>query len=230
MGEGFPEALHGVTIAGDPDGPSIVIRNRDGLLSLVQMGVLEIHPWGSTIDRIDRPDQLIFDLDPGPGITWEHIVESARYVRSFLDELGLVSFVKTSGGAGAHLVVPIQRRTDWAEAKAFTKAIADELARIAPRNFVATQVKHMRAGRIYIDFLRNQQGATAVGAYSTRARDGATVSTPLSWDELSASQPPADFNVRSVPRRLAQRAGDPWEGFRTLRQSITRAMRDALGL
>ena len=155
-------------------------------------------------------------------------MESARFVRKYVQDLGLESFVKTSGGAGAHLLIPIQRRSDWAEAKAFTKAIADSLARLAPRNFIATQVKHMRAGRIYIDFLRNQQGATAVGAYSTRARDVATVSTRLSWDELSPSRPPSAFNVRSVLKRMTQLTGDPWAGYWESRQSITKKMIDEL--
>src|SRR5690606_5711187 len=120
VGKGFPEAIKGVTIEGEEDeGPVIVIKDLAGLLSLVQFGVLEIHPWGAKADRPDRPDQLIFDLDPGPGIEWEHIVESARFLRKYLKDLGLESFVKTSGGKGAHLLVPIQRRSDWAEAKAF---------------------------------------------------------------------------------------------------------------
>jgi bifunctional non-homologous end joining protein LigD len=229
VGKGFPEAIKGVNIEGDDEGPVIVIRDLEGLLSLVQFGVLEIHPWGAKADRPDRPDHLIFDLDPGPGIEWEHIVESARFLRKYLSDLGLESFVKTSGGAGAHLLIPIQRRIDWTEAKAFTKAIADDLARIAPRNFVAIQTKAMRAGRIYIDYLRNQQGATAVGAWSTRAREAATVSTPLSWDELSPSRLPAEFNIRSVLRRVADLKSDPWEGFDTIRQSITKEMREAVG-
>ena len=192
------------------------------------MGVLEIHTWGCREDKPERPDHLVFDLDPGPGIVWEHVVASAKVVRDCLSRLGLESFVKTSGGKGLHVVVPLVRRSDWAEAKAFAKAIADDLVRMAPMNFVATMAKAQREYRIFIDYLRNQLGATSIAPYSTRARPGATVSTPLRWDELSPSLEPGELTVRTVPKRLARLEKDPWAGFRETRQSITADMKRAL--
>ncbi len=231
VGEGFPEAVRGFTVGeGKAQDHAILVDDLQGLVSLAQMGVLEIHAWGCRADDPGRPDRLIFDLDPGPGILWEHVVESARFVREYLERLGLASFVKTTGGKGLHVVLPLVRRCGWPEAKAFTKAVADAIVRIAPRNFVATMSKAQREQRIFIDSLRNQPGSTAVAAYSTRARNGATVSTPLTWDELSAKLDPRELNVRSVPRRLAHLGGDPWAGFRESRQSITAVIKRAVGL
>jgi bifunctional non-homologous end joining protein LigD len=224
--EGFPDPVRGVEIGDDH---AILIDDRDGLLSLVQMGVLEIHAWGCRLDNTDKPDYLTFDLDPGPGITWPDIVASAEFIRGKLDDLGLQSFVKTSGGKGLHVTVPLVRRTPWGEAKSFAHAVAQELVRIAPRNFVAVMTKAMRQQRIFIDYLRNQHGSTSIAPYSTRARNGATVSTPLSWDDLSPEVEPTAYNVRTVPPRLAT-IGDPWEGFRDVRQSITAKAKKKLGL
>jgi bifunctional non-homologous end joining protein LigD len=229
VGEGFPEAVRGITVGeGKSQDHAIVVGDVGGLVSLAQMGVLEIHAWGCRADDPGRPDRLIFDLDPGPGILWGDVVESALFVRRFLEGLGLRSFVKTTGGKGLHVVVPVVRKALWPEAKAFTKGVADALVKIAPRNFVATISKAQRDQRIFIDYLRNQPGATAVAAYSTRARNGATVSTPLAWDELTPKLDARALNVRSVPGRLAEMEADPWEGFGELRQSITAAMQRAV--
>lgn len=230
LGEGFPEAIHGVTVEDDPDGPSIVIRDKVGLLSLVQMGVLEIHPWGSQLDRIDEADRLIFDLDPGPGLKWGDVVGAAHFVHDYLTGLGLASFVKTTGGKGLHIVAPVDRPASWEEAKAFTHAVAKSLAAIAPRNFVAVMTKTLRKQRVFVDYLRNQRGATAVGPYSTRARDGACVSTPLSWGELTKEMTPDRFTVKTVPPRLESSACEPWKDFFVTHQSITQAMRQKVGL
>jgi bifunctional non-homologous end joining protein LigD len=229
LGKGFPEDIHEMPIPNDPD-LSMYVTDAKGLVSLVQMGVLEIHPWGCRMDNVDRPDRLIFDLDPGEGIEWEHIVASAHFLRKYLGDLGLESFVKTSGGKGIHVVVPIQRRSTWEEAKVFTRAIAQDIVRIAPRNFVAVANPPLRKQRIYIDYLRNTRGATAVGAYSTRAREGAMVSTPLTWDELTPETTPDKFTVRTVPLRLATPGSDPWAGIGDVKQSITSAMKDKLDI
>lgn len=229
LGEGFPEQLRGITVPrgrGGSEDHAIVIDDLEGLIALAQMGVLEIHRWGCRADRLDRPDHLVFDLDPGPGIEWAHIVAGAEVVRDVLAGLGLESFVKTSGGKGLHVVVPITRRTPWPQAKAFAKAVADHLVRMAPLNFVATMAKDQRKLRIFVDYLRNELGATAVAPYSTRAQAGATVSTPLSWPELSAGVRPRDLTVGTVPQRLA--APDPWADFHESRQSITAAMQKAI--
>jgi len=231
LGEGFPKALRGLTIGrGKGQDHAIAIDDVAGLVSLAQMGVLEIHSWGCREDNLEKPDHLVFDLDPGPGILWEHIIAGAKFVRDRLGDLGLTSFVKTSGGKGLHVVVPLMRRTGWVGAKAFAKAVADDIVRAAPMNFVATMAKSQRDNRIFIDYLRNQLGATSVAPYSTRARPGATVSTPLRWEELSAEKTPADHTVVTVPRRLAELAHDPWDGFHEMRQSITAPMRRAVGL
>jgi bifunctional non-homologous end joining protein LigD len=229
LGEGFPDGIFPLDLGEKGDEPGIVIRDVRGLLGLVQMGTLEIHPWGARDDNLEKPDLLIFDLDPGPGIEWAHCVASAVFVRDYLERLGLASFAKTSGGKGIHVVVPIVRRTSWTDAKAFTKAIADHIARLAPRNFVSTMTRALRENRVYVDYLRNQRGSTSVAAYSTRARDGAAVSTPLAWAELEASTTPLAFTVRTVPERLAAMEEDPWEGYGDLRQSVTAKMRGDLG-
>ncbi len=226
-GEGFPASIRGIAIGDDT---ALVIDGREGLIALAQMGALEIHAWGCREDDPERPDRLVFDLDPGPGIEWEHVVESARFVRRILEGAGLESFVKTTGGQGLHLVVPLVRRAGWEEAKEFCRAVAGRIVRIAPLNFTATITRARRDHRIFIDYLRNQRGATAVAAYSTRARTGATVSTPLAWEELSAAVAPGSFTVRTVPQRLAALDGDPWRGFREKRQSITAAARKSVGL
>ncbi len=220
---GFPEAIDGVDVPGE-ERPVVTIRDLEGLISLIQFGVLEIHPWGCRTDRIDRPDRLIIDLDPGPGIRWQDICASALVIRDVLTSFDLQSFCKTSGGAGMHLVIPVARRISWEDAKTFTHAIARRLSRMAPRNFTATQTKSAREGRIYIDFLRNQLGATAVGAWSTRARDEATVSMPLGWEDVAANINPLTLNARTVPDRVTAWTCDPWEGFFDVKQHVSAAM------
>jgi bifunctional non-homologous end joining protein LigD len=202
----------------------IAVDDLAGLISLVQMGVLEIHPWGSRGDRIDRPDRLIFDIDPAVDLTWNDVVEAARDVRERLDDLGLVNFARTTWGKGLHVVVPLGRRSSWEELKTFAKSFASALVHEQPKRYIAQSSKAKRAGKLYLDYLRNERGATAIASYSTRARPGATVAAPLSWDELSASLRPAQFNVQTVPERLRTMKQDPWKGFFDIRQAITRAM------
>jgi bifunctional non-homologous end joining protein LigD len=229
VGEGFPKGIRGTPIADQGvEEPYLALDDAAGLVGLAQMGVLEIHQWGSREDRLDHPDQFVLDLDPGPGIVWEHIVESARFVRAYLQSLELTSYVKTSGGNGVHVVVPLQRRRTWETVKRFAHAIAKDLAKQAPGNFVATIAKSRRENRIFVDYLRNQRGATAVAPYAVRARDQATVSAPLHWDELKPETPPETYTVASMHERLG--GPDPWQGFRASRQSITRAMEQTLGL
>jgi len=200
----------------DPaDGEGLLtIDGREGLLGLVQGGALEIHPWGSTIKAIEQPDMIIMDLDPGEGVAWTAVIEAAREVKARLETAGLSAFVKTSGGKGLHVVSPVTPKADWAQAKAFTKAIADAMASDDPARYVATVSKAKRRGKILIDYLRNGRGATAVAPYSTRARPGAAVSTPLDWDELGPDIGPAKFTVETLPARLADLRADPWADFR----------------
>lgn len=199
----------------DPAGePMISIEDLDGLMGLVQSAVLEIHPWGSTVADWERPDTIVMDLDPGEGVAWPAVIDAALEVRQRLADTGLEAFVKTSGGKGLHVVSPLKPQADWAAVKAFTKGMADAMAADAPDRFVSTIAKSKRGGKILVDYLRNQRGATAVAAYSTRARPGAAVSAPLSWDELGPGIGPAYFTVDNMPTRLAALAADPWEGFR----------------
>ncbi|MHB2263965.1 DNA ligase D [Aliihoeflea sp. PC F10.4] len=198
----------------DSEEPGIAIDDLDGLIGLVQGGTLEIHPWGASLADIEKPDMIIMDLDPGDGVSWDRVIEAAHEVRKRLEAAGLTGFVKTSGGKGLHVVAPVKPKADWDTVKAFTKQIADDMATDAPDDYVATITKSKRKGKILIDYLRNGRGMTAVAPYSTRARDGATVSMPLSWDELSPEIGPDHFTVANALARLDNLDTDPWADFR----------------
>jgi bifunctional non-homologous end joining protein LigD len=202
----------------------VAVDRLQGLIALVQMGVLELHTWGSTIDHIDRPDRLIFDLDPDPEIAWEPLKQAAQSLRAYLGELGLASFVKTTGGKGLHVVVPLIPKVDWDTAKEFSKQVAQHMVRQAPHRYTATMSKAKRQGKIYIDYLRNAKTATAVSAYSTRARAGASVSVPLRWNELGADLRADHFNLRNTAERLSRLSKDPWHDYETARRAITAAL------
>ncbi|SIQ45564.1 DNA ligase D [Bosea sp. TND4EK4] len=207
----------------DPsDAPLISINDLDGLLGLVQAAVLEIHPWGTTVAEWEKPDTIVMDLDPGEGVAWQDVIEAAREVRQRLTDAGLAAFVKTSGGKGLHIVSPLKPSADWAAVKAFTKGLADAMAADTPERFVSTITKSKRRGKILVDYLRNQRGSTAVAAYSTRARAGAPVSAPLTWDELGPGIGPAYFTVATMPTRIAAFSSDPWDGFRAAAASLER--------
>lgn len=218
-GSGIPRDLAEVKIEGF-DEPYLYIRDGKGLIALVQMGVLEIHPWGALIDRPDRPDRVIFDLDPGEGLGFADVVAGAQELRQLLAQRGLTSFVKTTGGKGLHVVVPIARRHAWPQVKAWAKALATALAEAAPERYLTRIAKAERRGRIFIDYLRNDPTSTAVAPYSTRSRPSAPVATPLAWEELGRSTVPSAWTVRSVPGRLAQLKQDPWQEMLTLRQRL----------
>lgn len=197
-----------------------------GLISLVQMGVLELHTWGAREGHLDRPDRMIFDLDPDAGLEWKNVVEGAQLVRSLLQDIGLTSFVKTTGGKGLHVVVPLAPRHTWDEVKAFSKAVAAQLEQVLPDRFIANMSKAKRGGRIFVDYLRNASEATAVAAYSTRAKPHAPVSTPLHWDELDDSDLRSDrYTVLNLRQRLASLKQDPWADYFKLKQEISKKMR-----
>jgi bifunctional non-homologous end joining protein LigD len=200
--------------------PMVAVDELAGLLGLVQAGVVEIHPWGSTVDHLEQADRLIFDLDPGENVPWTAVIEAARDVRDRLVALGLQSFVKTSGGKGLHVVVPIQPDADWDDVKTFTKTVAEKMAKERPDRYVATLAKRARNARIFIDYLRNGRGATAVATYSTRAMSWASVSTPLDWDELSPGLRSDHFTVGNLLHRLSSLKQDPWEGIFKIRQQL----------
>jgi bifunctional non-homologous end joining protein LigD len=198
----------------------IYIDDFNGLIGLVQASVLEIHPWGCRIEDTEHADRLTFDLDPGPGVEWSAVVAAAREVKEVLADSGLESFVKTSGGKGLHVVVPLDPAASWEHAKEFCLSVAQFMARREPEKYTATMAKKARARRIFVDYLRNGKGATSVAAYSTRARPGAPVSTPLSWDELSSEIGPSFFTVLNIPARLKHIATDPWAGIEKVQQGL----------
>ncbi|HEY1261277.1 MAG TPA: DNA ligase D [Stellaceae bacterium] len=231
VGSGVPDQLGRVEIPEKTGSETyLVIEDLAGLVSLVQMGVLEIHPWGSTIKKLETPDRVTFDLDPDIDLPWERVADAALEMRDVLARLGLKSFAKTTGGKGLHVVVPLTPRLPWDEVKEFTRAVAMRMAEEAPERYLAVASKRSRQGRIYIDYLRNGRGATAIGAYSARARPGAPVSTPLFWEEVERAVRPEGFTVATVPARLASLSSDPWAEIGKLRQSISATARRRFGL
>ncbi|MGC3974506.1 MAG: DNA ligase D [Nitrospira sp.] len=229
-GEHIPDTVGRVEIP-EEKGSSwyMVADDLPAIIGLVQMGVLELHTWGAKRDQLERPDRMILDLDPDPAVDWPLVIEGAQLLRTLLEELDLVSFVKTTGGKGLHVVVPLQRAHTWDEVKTFSKAVADHLVHAIPERFLANMSKQKRKGKIYVDYLRNARGATAVAAYSTRARPQAPVSVPLAWNELSADLRSDHFTVDNVAERLEQLRQDPWKAYFTTRQRITRNMVRRLG-
>ena len=200
--------------------PMLAIRDLRGLMALVQSSVLEIHPWGSRVDALDRPDRLIFDLDPGPDVEWPSVVAAADEIRERLATMRLEAFVKTTGGKGLHVVLPIQPTADWATAKAFTQSLAEAMAHDSPDRYVAVMTKSRRSGRIFVDYLRNGRGATAVAAYSTRARPQPTISVPITWAEMHQGIRPDQFTIENLRQRLDFLKSDPWDGFFRLKQKL----------
>jgi len=202
----------------------MLAESPEALLGLVQMGVLEVHTWGATKDRLERPDRLTFDLDPDPSVPWEQVIEAAQLTKTLLEELGLACFLKTTGGKGLHIVTPIQRTQGWEEVKTFAKMVADHLVTAIPQRFTSNMAKRVRKGKIFIDYLRNARGATAIAAYSTRAKPGAPVSVPIAWDELSKELPSDYFTVMNVPARLKRLRRDPWEAYGRSARQVTAEM------
>jgi len=212
------EHMHQVKENGDK---IISIDDLAGVIALVQAGVLEIHTRGSTIEHLDKADRLVFDLDPGPGTDWDDVVAAARDVRERLQSIKLTTFLKTSGGKGLHVVVPIQP-TPWDEAKDFCRAVAEALAADAPERYLAVSTKSKRQGRIFIDYLRNSREATAVAPYSTRARPGAPVSVPVDWSEIGSLKSAHQYTVANLPARLKRLRKDPWANIARHRPALPR--------
>ena len=198
----------------------LFIEDLDGLIALVQSSVLEIHPWGSRIDDVARADRMIFDLDPGPGLVWPDVIDAALQLRDLLQTHGLESFVKTTGGKGLHVVVPLNPAADWEPVKDFSQSVAEHMARRNPDRFTASLAIRSRNRRVFVDYLRNSRGATAVATYSTRARAAAPVSAPIGWEELSAEIGPAHYTLSNLPARLRHLDVDPWAGLGKLKQRL----------
>ena len=212
-------------------GAYMYAASLEAVVSAVQNGAVEFHTWGATVPDIKRPDRITIDLDPDEALPWQTLVEGTLLTRKLLEGLGLKCFLKTTGGKGLHVVAPIEPELGWAEVKEFTRHIALMLVKARSEFFTAKIAKHRRANKIFADYLRNSQTASAVAAFSPRARPGARVSTPLSWDELDPKDDlRARFTVQNTLERLNALRADPWEDYWATRQRITAKMKKALGM
>jgi bifunctional non-homologous end joining protein LigD len=200
------------------------IDTARGLLTAAQMNVIELHTWNATSKAIDKPDRMTFDLDPGDGVPWSRMQEAALLVQTLLTELGLPAFLKTSGGKGLHLLVPIKRHYGWDAVKGFSQAIVQHLAATIPDRFVAKSGPRNRAGKIFVDYLRNGFGATTVSAWSARARPGLGVSVPIAWDELAALTSASQWTVRNIADRIPT-GNRPWTEFERSAAALGPAMK-----
>jgi bifunctional non-homologous end joining protein LigD len=210
-------------------GEYVVVDSLPSLIALVQLGFLELHTSNARADHLEKPDRLVFDLDPDPSLPWERVVAAALTLRKRLAALGLASFVKTTGGKGLHVVTPIVRGPDWETCVAVSRRIVQLMEAEEPESYVTTMSKKERVGRIFLDYLRNARGATSVAAYSTRASAGAPVSVPISWDEVQDADPRhGSWTVRSLQERLTQARPDPWEAYASVRQRLTASLLKAL--
>jgi bifunctional non-homologous end joining protein LigD len=199
----------------------LVANSADAIMELVQFNALEFHPWGAHADDPEHADRIVFDLDPGPGVPWAEVKRAALQVRDLLKKLKLKSFLRSTGGKGLHVVMPLNPPVDWPTVKAFAKGVADAMAASEPRRFVSTSTLSKRPGRIFVDYLRNGRGATAVASYSLRARPGAPVALPLAWSELAALKRGDAYTLKNVPALLKGRR-DPWAGFGAIEQDLSR--------
>jgi len=206
----------------------LYVRSLADIVTLVQHGALEFHPWGCQVDDIEHPDLLVFDLDPAPEVAWETLLRTARELRERLRELGLSAFPRTTGGKGLHLVVPLRPRADWHALKAFARAVVERHAADEPQLLTTNMAMAKRHGRIFLDYLRNARGATAIASYSTRARPGAPVAVPLRWDELGPAVRSDHYTVDTLRRRLGALKADPWEGFFEAAVPLGAALRRAV--
>lgn len=198
----------------------LAIDSVAGLVALAQYGVIEVHPWGSKKGTLDKPDQITIDLDPGGGVSWDELETAARRVRDMLDGVGLTSYLKITGGKGLHVVAPLKPKADWDQARAFCRAVAETLAGAYPTQYTSTASKAGRGGRIFVDYLRNSQGATSIAPYSARARPGAPVAVPVRWEDLSRIDAANAYTITTLPRRLSRLKGDPWEGYFEATQTL----------
>jgi bifunctional non-homologous end joining protein LigD len=200
-------------------GEYLVADSISAVVALVQMGIVEVHTWNSTTDDLERPNRIIWDLDPGSDVTWTQVVTGARLVRGVLKALGLASWVKTTGGRGLHVVVPITPSRDWTACLAFARDVGAAIVRTDPSRYTTTFAKRGRERKILIDYLRNNRTNTSICAFSPRARQQAPVSLPIDWRELSAG--PERWTVLTVPPRLRRLRTDPWAGYWIAKQRLS---------
>ena len=208
----------------------IYIDSHSALITLVQNGAVEMHTWGARVPDVQHPDRITLDLDPDEGLPWEKLVRATEMTRTIVEALKLKCFLKTTGGKGLHVVLPIRPELPWAEVKEFSRLIAEFLVRAEPSLFTSKVAKDRRSHKVFVDYLRNSETASAVAAFSARARPGAGVSTPLAWDELTDDEDVRPrYTVQSLPKRLARLRQDPWADYASARQRISAAMWRALG-
>jgi bifunctional non-homologous end joining protein LigD len=215
----------GRTTAGPDDPPYMRLATLRAVLEAVQNGVFEFHSWGCSFPRLDRPDRMVLDLDPDTAVDWSAFLDAATRVRELLDEVGMRWFLKTTGGKGLHFVMPLARRYTWDEVKQAAAILAQRLVDEQPRLFVATASKAKRSGKVFVDYLRNADGATAVAAYSLRARPGLPVSMPIAWSQLERDVRGAYFNVRNATEVVQQRTSDPWAEYDAVKQGLPKRLR-----
>ena len=209
-------------------GEYLIADDVSGVVGLVQMGVLELHTWNSTFDTLERPNRIVFDLDPGRVVGWPRVIAAARLFRRLLATVELESWVKTTGGRGLHVVVPLIPHADWSDCLAFSRALCERVVAAQPAEYTTDFGKAGRENKILLDYLRNNRTNTSIAAYSTRARPGAPVSVPVAWAELRSGLKPESFSVKSVPTRVRRVRVDPWVGYWTCRQRLTRQRLRAL--
>lgn len=201
-------------------GDYMIVDDERGLIALAQRNIVELHTWNSTADHLEYPDRIVFDLDPGPRVQWAALVSAARLVRDTLASVKLQSWLKTTGGKGLHLVVPIRPEHEWSACLAFAKTLAEEIEQRDPSVFTTRYRKTGREHLILLDYLRNNRTNTSIAAYSARARPTATVSVPIHWDELTPRLRPERWTIKTLPRRL-KALDDPWKGYFTAKQRLT---------
>jgi bifunctional non-homologous end joining protein LigD len=219
VGTGVPEAVGRVTVNAHEQ-PYGFVDGLPALLALVQIDVLELHVWGSRIERLEEPDLVVLDLDPAEGLAWREVVDAALLLRARLAASGLTSFVRLTGGKGLHVVAPLLPGARWSALKEFVRAIVDELVAAEPQRFTASASRARRTGKIFVDYLRNERGATAIASYSPRARAGAPIALPIAWEDLDRSaRAPPRYGLRDVPR-LVRRRRDPWAELERSRRAL----------
>ncbi|MDR5799005.1 MULTISPECIES: DNA ligase D [Caballeronia] len=210
--------------------PLLVIDTREALVAVAQMNAVELHSWNASQPDLEHPDRFVLDLDPDPSLPWQMMTDAATLAKVLLDEIGLKSFIKTSGGKGYHIVVPVTRRQDWEDIKTFSQSIARYMARLMPERFSAVLGPKNRVGKIFIDYLRNSKGASTAAIYSARARPGMGVSMPIAWEELNDVASADQWTIANAVQRMRSLGADPWAGYHRTRQGLTAAMRRAVDM
>jgi bifunctional non-homologous end joining protein LigD len=222
--QGLHKSVAKVSIGDDPDEQNYMqVTDPTDVLALAQFGMLELHVWGSKSEELEEPDTIVFDLDPGPDVSWKRVVAASLELREQLEDFGLAAWARVTGGKGVHVVVPIKPELGWDVVKSFTQEVARSMEKRDPRSYVSVMSKSKRGGRIFVDYLRNGRGSTAVTSYSLRARPGLPVAVPVFWEELAELSGAAVFTIRNVEERLSRR--DPWAGFARSRRSLKRLLK-----